>query len=122
MPGKPTRAPPPWQTPYTGSSRGWLDRISQENSKPATILISNKRPDPLRLVGSAACHHALLTPTVLLKLGLSPAAKLPDRRDAGQMPRVRSGKTGRRFDQDHARADDLTHPPLPGGRATLQRS
>ena len=52
-------------------------------------------------------------PEQLVKLGLSPAAKLPDRRDAGQMPRVRSGKTGRRFDQDHARADDLTHPPSP---------
>ena len=44
--------------------------------------------------------------------GLS-AAKALDPQDAGQGSRVRNGKTGRHFDQDHARADARPTPLSP---------
>jgi len=105
MPGEPTRAPPPRQTPYTGSSRGWLDRISQENSKPATILISNKRPDPLRLVGSAACHHVAADAS-----GLAEARTEP--RGQGARPVVRARCRGCRAKEAEFRLSQ--HTPSQG--------
>ena len=48
----------------------------------------------------AACHHvALLTPAALLKLGLSPAAKVLDLTMRGQVPRLRSAGASRGFGQ-----------------------
>ena len=56
------------------------------------------RSDVFVKVDCAACHHvALLTPEVLRRAGLSPAAKVLDR--AVPVPRVREEGASGRFDQ-----------------------
>ena len=51
-------------------------------------------------VDCAACDHvALLTPDFLLRLGLSPQAKVLDLKVARQVPRMRSAGTSRRFNE-----------------------
>ena len=60
--------------------------------------IEDLGPGDFVKVDCAACHHvALLTPEVLRRAGLSPAAKVLDR--AVPVPRVREEGASGRFDQ-----------------------
>jgi hypothetical protein len=63
------------------------------------LVIDRPLARRLRESRCAACHHvALLTPEALLRVGLSPAAKVLDCQRAAAVPRVREEEAGRRVD------------------------
>jgi len=69
-------------------------------------------------VDCAACDHvALLTPDFLLRLGLSPQAKVLDLKVARQVPRMRSAGTSRRFNE-LGTPERVSHPALTPADAT----
>jgi hypothetical protein len=64
---------------------------------PILARIEDLRHSDLVKVDCATCHHvALLTPEFLLRLGLSPHAKVLDLKDRRPVPRLRSEGTSRR--------------------------
>lgn len=65
----------------------------------ATRIEDFRRGDFVK-VDCAACHHvALLAPEALLRVGLSPGAKVLDLKGQAPVPRVRKEGAGGRLDQ-----------------------
>jgi hypothetical protein len=63
------------------------------------VRAEDLRPGDFVKIDCATCHHfALLTPEALLRIVLSPAAKVLDLKGPAALPRVREERASGRFD------------------------